>query len=273
MEELTKVKTEEKLGKMIVFASGKGGVGKTVLSVNTAVALAQKGYSTCIVDGDFQFGDVNLAFDLQPKLTISDLVQDIKSLTSSMLPNYLQNHESGVKVLSAPLKPEYADLITASSIKDIIQKLLELHEYVVADISSGLTENNITFMEQADKILVVTDLEMAALKNTKTMLKTLKVLNMTEKVSVLVNRGNMESVIKFKDVPGILELRDLFYISNDFKVVSKSFNIGIPFIISKPNEKITREVNYMVDKICNRRYSARGKRKKKKSFLDFLKRK
>ena len=273
MEEVTTVKTEDKLGKMIVFASGKGGVGKTVLSVNTAVALVQKGYSTCIVDGNFQFGDINLALDLQPKLTISDLVQDIKSVNSSMLANYLQNHDSGVKVLSAPLKPEYADLITSSSIEEILKKLLEQNEYVIVDISAGLTENNITFMELCHKILVVTDLEMAALKNTKTMLKTLKVLNLTEKVSVLVNRGNMESVIKFKDVPGILEMRDLYYISNDFKVVSKSFNIGIPFVISKPNERITKEVNYMVDKICNRRYSARGKRKKKKGFLDLFKKK
>lgn len=272
MEDVSRVMTEEKLGKMIVFASGKGGVGKTVLSVNTAVALAQKGYSTCIVDGDFQFGDVNLALDLQPKLTISDLVQDIKSMNSSMLSNYLQNHESGVKVLSAPLKPEYADLITTSSIQEIMKKLLQQNEYVIVDISSGLIENNITFMELADKILVVTDLEMAALKNTKTMLKTLKVLNITEKVSVLVNRGNMESVIKFKDVSGILEMRDLYYISNDVKVVSKSFNIGIPFVISKPNEKITKEVNFMVDKILNKRHSTRGKRKKKKSFLDFFKR-
>jgi len=271
MEDMLREKSEEKNKKIIVFASGKGGVGKTVVSVNTAVVLAQKGYSTCIMDGDFQFGDVNIALDLQPKLTISDLVQDIKSINSSMLENYLQSHESGVKVLSAPLRPEYADLITSKAIEEITEKLVDQNEFVVVDIGPGLSEHNITFMELAHKIFLVTDLEMAALKNTKSMIKTLNALNMGDKISVIVNRGNMESVIKFRDAARILELRELHYISNDFKVVSKSFNIGIPFVISKPNERITKEINYIADKICNKRYSSRNKRRKKKGFFDFFK--
>lgn len=266
MDEFIQERIEDGLGKMIVFSSGKGGVGKTVVSVNTAVTLAQKGYSTCIIDGDFQFGDVNLALDVKPKLTISDLVQDIKSLNSNMLSNYIQSHESGVQVLSSPLKPEYADLIKVSDIEEISKKLLEQNEYVVVDLSLGLSDYNITFMELAHKIFIVTDLEMAALKNTKAIIKTLNALNMEEKISVIVNRSDMESVIKFGDVSRILEIQDLFSVSNNFKIVSKSFNIGIPFVMSKPDERISKEIGNMVDKICNKRYSSRNKRKKKKGF-------
>jgi len=164
--------TERKKGEMIVFASAKGGVGKTIISVNVAVELAKKGFSTCILDANFQFGDVNLALDLQPKLTISDVIHDITSLNSNILSNYLQKHESGVKILSAPLKPEYADLISLPVIETVCEKVLEENRFLIVDLSSGLSEHNISFMEKADKIMLITDLEMAALKNTKTMLKT-----------------------------------------------------------------------------------------------------
>jgi len=234
--------TERKKGEMIVFASAKGGVGKTIISVNVAVALAKKGFSTCILDANFQFGDVNLALDMQPKLTISDVIHDIDSLNSSILANYLQKHESGVKILSAPLKPEYADLITISAIETVCENILQENGFLIVDLSSGLSEHNISFMEKADKIMLITDLEMAALKNTKTMLKTIKALELEEKTKIIINRGDMESVIKFKDIRNILNIEDLYYISDNFKVVSKSFNIGIPFVMSKPKEKITNEI-------------------------------
>jgi pilus assembly protein CpaE len=272
MEENKDALVEKNRGEMIVFASAKGGVGKTVISVNMAVALAKKGFSTCILDGDFQFGDVNLALDIQPKLTISDMVQDIESLNNDMLSNYLQSHDSSLKVLSAPLKPEYAELITPSSIQTISEKILGQNDYLIVDLSTGLSEQNISFMELAYKIFIVTDLEMAALKNAKTMIKTLNTLDMSEKIRVIVNRGNMESVIKFKDVAGILEIEDMLYISNDFKIVSKSFNIGIPFVINKPKEKISNEIIELAGKIYRDKYAPRYRRRKKQSFMDLFKR-
>lgn len=270
MDELIHSTNHEKKGEMIVFASAKGGVGKTVISVNLAVAFAEKGFSTCILDGNLQFGDVNLALDLQPKLTISDLVQDINSINNT-LPNYLQTHESGVRVLSAPTKPEYADLVAVSTLQIICRKILEQNDFLIVDLSAGLSENNIRFMELADKVFIVTDLEMAALKNTKTMIKTLDVLEMNKKISVVVNRQDMESIIKAKDAAALLEMENLFYVSNDFKVVSKSFNIGIPFVISKPKERISNEINIMASKITNKKSYLRNRRRKKKSIFDILK--
>ncbi len=258
-------------GELIVFVAAKGGVGKTVISVNTAVTIAQKGYSTCILDGDFQFGDVNVALDIQPKLTISDMLQDIDSLDNTMLSNYLQKHESGLKILSAPLKPEYAELITPTIIDSICDKILEQNKFLVVDLGTGLTEHNISFIEKADKVFLITDLEMTTLKNTKIMLKTLKALDLDNKVKVIVNRGDMESVIKFRDVKDILSLNNLIYISNNFKVVSKSLNIGIPFILNKPKEKITREINDLANEILEYKKSNKRTRRKKKKFFSLSK--
>jgi pilus assembly protein CpaE len=261
---------DESKGEMIVFVAAKGGVGKTVISVNTAVTMANKGYSTCIIDGDFQFGDVNIALDMQPKLTISDMVGDVESLNNEVMSNYIQQHESGVKILSAPLKPEYAELITPNAIEVICDKLLEQNKFLIVDLGTGLTEHNINFIEKADKVFVITDLEMTTLKNTKIMLKTLKSLEISQKVKVIVNRADMESVIRFKDVREILGIENLIYISNNFKIVSKSLNIGIPFVINKPKEKITNEITNLVYEITEYKKSHKRGRRRKKSSTGFF---
>lgn len=271
IEEEKQIIKRELNNEMIVFASAKGGVGKTVISVNMAVALADRGFSTCIIDGNFQFGDVNLALDIQPKFTISDLAQDDRPLTSSILGDYFQEHGSGVEVLSAPLKPEYADLVTTSLIQGICEKSLVQHEYLIADLPAGLSENNLTFMEMATKIYIVTDLEMAALKNTKMMIKTLTYLGLGEKIAVIGNRGDMEGIVKFKDVPGILEINSIHFISNDFNTVSKSFNIGVPFVTNKPREKISMEVTNIAAEHYKDRFSVKRRRKKKRGLFDFFK--
>lgn len=261
-----KEEIDKKLGRMAAFVSSKGGVGKTVISVNVAAALASKGFSTCIIDGSFQFGDVNLALDIQPRYTISDLAQKGEELEDVKISDYLYNHDSGLKVLSAPLKPELADLITPDMIPVICDKLREDNEYLIADLTTGISEISLNFLEMAELVFIVTDLELSALRNTKTMLKTFEKLNMESKLRVIVNRSDTETLTKASQVPDILETNDIIYVMNNFKVVTKSLNIGIPFVISKPKEKITSDI-ISISKEFNMDSSQSRRRRKRKSGL------
>ena len=237
---------------MIIFISGKGGVGKTVLSVNSAVELAGRGLSTCIMDGDFQFGDLNLALDIQPSYTISDLIQGAESLEKIKISYYLDKHKSGVNVMSAPIKPEQADLIRESHIKAICNKILDENEYLIVDLPSRLSDNNLAFMEMADEIFLVTDTSFTAVKNTKIMLRIIKLLNMIEKINVVINRADAQGLIKSGDVKNMLDITDAIFISNNSKIVSRSFAMGIPFVNDKPREKISRDIAELVDRICKK---------------------
>jgi len=237
---------------MIIFISGKGGVGKTVLSVNTAVELAVRGYSTCIMDGDFQFGDLNLALDIQPSYTISDLIQGAESLEKVKISYYLDKHKSGVNVMSAPIKPEQADLIKEPHIVSICDKILEENQYLIVDLPSRLSENNLTFMEKADEIFLVTDTSFTAVKNTKIMLRIIKLLNMMDRINIVINRSDAQGLIKSSDVKNMLDISDSIFISNNTKVVSRSFAMGIPFVNDKPKEKISKDVASLVDIICKK---------------------
>lgn len=265
----------EKQGEMIIFISSKGGVGKTVVSVNVAAALASKGCSTCILDGSFQFGDVNLALDIQPRLTISDLVQKEEDLEAAKISNYLYTHNCGLKVLSAPQKPELADLVTAKMIPGLCNNLLGEFKYLVVDLPTGISDINLNFIEMADYVFVVTDLELSALKNTKILIKTLRKLEMGDKIRVIVNRSNSETILtKASQVPDMLETNEVQYVAEDYKVVSKSLNIGIPFVISKRKDKITEDIMAITKKfdIETSYFKRRSSPRKKKGMLGFLSR-
>jgi pilus assembly protein CpaE len=262
----------ERQGEIAIFISSKGGVGKTVIAVNVAAALASRGFSTCILDGSFQFGDVNLALDIQPRHTISDMVQKEVHLEDVEISNYLYPHDSGLKVLSAPLKPELADLITASMIPAICKNILKDNKYLIVDLTTGISEINLNFIELADLIFVVTDLELSALKNTKTMIKTLEKLDMGKKIKIIVNRSDSKTLTKASQVSDMLETDEVIFIADDYKVVSKSLNIGIPFVISQRKEMITSDILSITKEFSIENFSVRRTRKKKRGLTGILSR-
>lgn len=234
-------------GEVIAVCSAKGGIGRTILTVNLAVALHKKNISVAIMDGDFQFGDVALALDLQNTFTIKDVIDGIALLDEHSLQGYLSEHESGIKVLPAPDRPEFADLVTKEAVNKIINLLREKHEYIVIDTEAGLNEHTINLIEQADQILVITNLEMTALKNTKLLIETLGVLGLQAKAKVIINRANMESVLKAEDAANILSAEAPIFIPNDFQICSQSLNIGIPFVINQGKSDVAKGVFKMAE--------------------------
>jgi pilus assembly protein CpaE len=247
------IKPKHNRGEMIAVVSAKGGVGRTVLAVNLAVALTKKNIKISVADGNFQFGDISLAMDLQSTFTIKDVVEGIETLDEYSLSSYLSHHDSGVKVLSAPDRPEYAELISPKVIQKVMSLLLRQNDYVIVDTGVGLQESTLHFIEQADQVLVVTNLEMATLKNTKLLLETLQTLGLQDKVQVVINRATMESVIQATDVPDILGEESPIYIPNDFQMVSQSLNIGIPFVSKHGKSDVAKALFKMAEQISSRR--------------------
>jgi pilus assembly protein CpaE len=233
---------QSRKGKMIVICSAKGGVGKTSLAVNLAIALNKKKLQVAILDGDFQFGDVNVAMDLGASISISDAVESIDTLDEYSLTNLMSKHMSGVRVLPAPERPELADFITPDIIHEISDLILEHYHYLIVDTGVGLNDQTLTLLEKADEILLMTTLELISIKNTKLMLQTLQTIDLAEKVKVVINRSTMESVIQANEVLQILNIEHPFFIPNNFPVASKALNLGLPFVISQSSSDIAKAV-------------------------------
>jgi pilus assembly protein CpaE len=242
-----------KRGELIVVCSAKGGIGRTVMAVNLAVALTKKNIQVGVLDGDFQFGDVSLAMDLHPTFTIKDVVENLETLDRYALASFLIHHGSGVKVLAAPERPEYADLVTPAVIDRVCDLLLAQHDYVLVDTGVGLQERTLQLIDRADLVFVLTTLEMTAIKNTKLMLETFDVLGYQGKTQLVVNRSTMDSVIKATDVPDILGVEHTTYVPNDFQMVAQSLNIGIPFVQNQAKSELAKTIFKMAEQLISRR--------------------
>ncbi|SEC17484.1 P-loop NTPase [Paenibacillus sp. GP183] len=252
-ERMNEEQSKGKRGEMIVICSAKGGIGRTVLAVNLAVALTKKNIQISVLDGNFQFGDVSLALDLHPTFSIKDVVDEIGTMDRFMLAGYLIHHASGVKVMAAPERPEFADLVTPVVIERVCDLLLSHHDYLLVDTGVGLQDRTLQFIEKADQVFVMTTLEMTSIKNTKLMLETMDILGCRQKAQVVINRSTMDSVIKTTDAQEILNEELPIYIPNDFQIVSQSLNIGIPFVLNHAKTDIAKSIFKMAEQLISRR--------------------
>lgn len=187
--------------KIITIFSTKGGVGKTTIGTNLAVGIAREtGARVALVDLDLQFGDVAVMLNVIPKRTITELIQEVSSLDANVLETFLVPHQSGIKILPAPTRPEYAELITASHIEKILDLLKTNYDYIIVDTPAFFHETNLTAIEMCDQILLIISMELPTIKNVKLGLEVLESLHMKGKIKLILNRSSNDIGIKHADV-------------------------------------------------------------------------
>src|SRR3954470_24922638 len=160
-------------GQVIAIFSPKGGVGRTTVAVNVAVAAATElGKSVVLVDGSFQFGDVGVLLNLNPKnKSIADLVPELEAGEPESLDTFIINHSTGIRVLLAPPSPEMAELITPSGVKRVLEALRRGHDLVVVDCTSSFNDTTLAILDAADTVLTMLSLEITSIKNMRLFLE------------------------------------------------------------------------------------------------------
>jgi pilus assembly protein CpaE len=229
----------------------KGGLGKTTISANLAVKLAEKRKKVALLDLDLQFGDIHIFMDIEPKDTITELFQEVVTPNIDSVRSYMTVHSSGVHVLCAPRSPEYAELISAEKVLSLLTLLRSYYDYVIIDTAPTFSEVNMTAIESSSLIFFVTGLDISILKNSKLSISLLESLQQTEKVRVLVNRAVDMSSISANDVQKIINYPIWAKIPSDYKVAVNSLNRGIPFVTGVPNSKLSQSISNLADKLLS----------------------
>ncbi|MEO6350828.1 MAG: response regulator [Candidatus Limnocylindrales bacterium] len=232
-------------GQVVTFFAPKGGVGRTTLAVNFAVAAKMElNKKVALVDGGLQFGDVGVLLNLNPKNnTIADVAREMIGGDLETLESTLVDHSSGIRVLMAPPSPEMADLVTPDHLSRIVAALRQSHDLVVIDSTALLQDSTLAFFDQSDVILAVLTLEITNIKNIRQFLALSDQLGYPEdKVQLVLNRADSGYGIRLQDVESSIGRKITHSVVSDARTVVFAMNRGVPFVVAARQARVSEDV-------------------------------
>ncbi|OAI43554.1 hypothetical protein AYO38_10630 [bacterium SCGC AG-212-C10] len=249
-------------GTVITVFGAKGGIGKTTIASNLAVALAQEAHQTvALVDMDTRFGDVAITMDIPVERSIADLARNLDNVDRNTLRDYLVEHESGVRILPAPTRPSDWRNLGAAHIRDVVDVLAQTHDFVILDTPGTFNEIVAAAIEVGTMILLVTTLDMASIKDTVLALEMLheRFGNDDERIKVVLNRAGMDTGVNEKDVERTLDSPLWWRIPQDNEVV-KAAQLGRPIVMSRPASKASMQLRDMARALAGVRKTSASKK-------------
>ena len=230
-------------GKVIVVFSAKGGCGKTTLATNLAMALARGGSTrVCLADYDFEFGDVAISLQVDPARTLSDALGMQGGLDRHGVESIVLKARNGLDVLLAPTSPADAEYIDADLAGVELELLAESYDYVVVDTPPAFNDTVLRALDIADSYVLLTTLDMMALKNFKVTLDTLDALGYPRsRWQVVLNRFDSSVGLSPVDVERTLAVPIAAKLPSARDVPS-SVNAGEPLVSLNPRHPYSRAV-------------------------------
>jgi pilus assembly protein CpaE len=226
---------------MSVFAP-KGGVGKTTIAFNLAVALGQLGQRTCLIDGSLQFGDLRSLLKVPADApSILDLPTD--RISESDLGDVLWRDPSGIDILLAPPRIEMAEMLTPRDVEKVLSLLRRVYESIVIDMSSYLNDINLSFLDASDSIIEIVTYDSTTIHNTVSIADTFRSIGYpASKVRYLINRADSPGGIDPADLERALGRVPEHRVVSDGKLVIQSNNEGVPFVLASPDAAISKDL-------------------------------
>ena len=266
-EENVRVDTK-KTAKIISVTSGKGGVGKTSLSVNMAAHLGKEGTKILLIDADLGLSNVEIMLGVTPSYTLKDVIKHGRAIEDVII-----NGPYNIDFISGG--NGFLELVELSEVErdEIlikIHKLEELYDIIIIDTGAGISKNVTSFLTISDEIIVITTSEPTALTDAYSIIKVITEEKLKQKIGLIINRVKNKN--EFQQASDILintakkflgeEIRSLGYVFEDPNV-RKTIYKKTPFVIYYPDSKAS---DCLKDIIKN--LELKDKTEKKSNMMD-----
>jgi pilus assembly protein CpaE len=240
---------------LVVFAP-KGGVGKTTIAFNLAVAASGFGVRTALIDGSIQFGDLR-GLLRAPREAPSMLDLPTDRISESDLTDVLWRGPADVDILLAPPRIEMAEMVLIRDLEKTISLMRRLYDLVIVDTGVGLDELTLALLDQADTILEIVTYDATTIRNTIAMAETFQKIGYpASKVQYLVNRADASAGIDPADLRAALGREPEYRIRSEGPVVGPASNQGAPFVTAEPNAGVSKDVIEVARQIAGRAVGA-----------------
>lgn len=222
--------------------SPKGGVGRTTLAYNLAVALGQNS-RVCLVDGSLQFSDLRGLLRV-PAVAPSIVNLPTDRIREQDLADVMWRDPSGIDILLAPPRVEMAEMVTTRDVEKVLSLIRQLYEFVIIDTRAALSEDVLVFLDSADLILQVLTYDSMAIRSLAMSAETFAAIGYpASKLSTILNRADAAGGFDRGDVEQALGSKIDFEVVSDGHLVLASNNEGIAFVTSRPESQIAQDVS------------------------------
>ncbi len=244
----------DELGEVISVFSPKGGVGRTTIITNLAVAVKQLSKKrVALMDGSLFFGDVGIMLDVRNNKTMSDLQGRVDQLDAQLLTDVMMTHSSEVKVLLAPPKPEQAELVVADDLKRIIQELRRNFDYIFIDTFPSLKEETqLAILDASDYIMTIMTLEMPSIKDVRLFLEVAELLEYPrDKIVLVLNRADSKHGLRAENIEATIGHPVAASIVSNGAAVTLSINRGIPLVLDAPDNEFSKDIRALARRVID----------------------
>jgi len=250
------------MGTVYALASGKGGVGKTTITANLGIALAQRGKKVLLVDADIAMANLSLLLGMHSSpITLHDVL-----LGESSLQDAIYDGPGGVSFVPSGLSFESYRRVDSSRLTGLIDSVKEEFDYILLDAPAGIETNVMSALSASDNVILVT---MPISPSIADVLKTKIVAERlgAKPIGIIVNFVRKEKgEILPEDIMKMLELPIYGLVPYDEEIRKAFMREKImPTILFKPNAKAIASINEIAEKLTG--VSSAEIKKKKKSFI------
>lgn len=242
---------KKKIGKSLCLFSGKGGVGKTILTLNLAAIYSQINKHVLIVDLDLSSGGIALATNKVFDKTIYNFVDDYNNNRFKDFNDYVVKYNENIDIMPSPKDPRQASKIDSKYIEILLDKAMFHYDMVLIDTNHNLNELNLVVLDAADNILFVIENDPMDLKNMKSLLSIFKDLDKTNYKILLNNsRDPFKKYFTLYDMKTIIKNNIDYEISSEFflkNMDSYVMNGEIPMLQPKAPNIFNKDYTTMMN--------------------------